>query len=122
MKHLEHLGITWLIDLDGTVTVHNAHLHDGDSLLPGVKDLWSRIGSEDYVIILTARDDRYRATTLQFLNDHGLRNDLLVMGLPKGARILVNDRKPDGVPTAFSINLERDQGPIQVLELIKNGI
>jgi|LauGreDrversion4_2_1035121.scaffolds.fasta_scaffold182576_2 uncharacterized HAD superfamily protein len=118
MKGLEHLGRTWLIDLDGTVTAHNTYLTTGDALLPGVKDLWSRFSSEDRVILLTAREERYRDATLSFLVAQGLRHDVLLMGLPHGARILVNDCKPDGTPTAYSVNLARDQGLAPVVDLI----
>lgn len=122
MKSLEHLGKTWLIDLDGTITTHNAYLTDGDSLLPKVKQLWSRIRPEDKVIILTARDERYRSSTLRFLHDNELRFDLLVMGLPRGSRILLNDRKPDGTPTAFCLNLERNNGLHEVIDFLETQI
>jgi hypothetical protein len=32
------------------------------------------------------------------------------MGLTNGARVLINDTKPDGTETAFAYSIERDAG------------
>jgi len=32
------------------------------------------------------------------------------MGLSKGNRIVINDRRPNGKDTAFAINIDRDYG------------
>jgi hypothetical protein len=36
--------------------------------------------------------------------------DQLIMGVGGGVRHLVNDKKPDGTPTAFAHNLTRNEG------------
>jgi hypothetical protein len=33
-----------------------------------------------------------------------------MFGRPKGERVVINDTKPSGLPTAFSVNLARDTG------------
>jgi hypothetical protein len=101
---------TWLIDLDGTVLAHNGHLNGGDSLLPGVREFWADIPQHDVIILLSARDERYREHTLAFMATEGLRFDGALFGLPNGERVLINDRKNSGLPTAFAVNLARDVG------------
>jgi hypothetical protein len=41
------------------------------------------------------------------------------MDLPKGERILINDRKPDGLAMAVAVNLQRNAGFGEVLASIK---
>jgi hypothetical protein len=101
---------TWIMDLDGTVVVHNGHLNGGDALLPGVLDFFENLPKEDVVIIVTARDERFKEQTLDFLRSSGLRFDHSIFGVSKGERILVNDKKPDGCETALCVNLNRNQG------------
>ena len=107
---LSNIGHTWLVDLDGTLTEHNSHLRGGDVLLPEVQSFWERIPPGDVVVILTARESRYREATESFLESQALRYDALIMDLPKGERILINDRKPDGLAMAIAINLQRNAG------------
>lgn len=114
MKFKLNLPRTWLIDLDGTVVKHNAYLDSGDELLTGVREFWSRISHEDRVVLITARSSRYQDATQKFLQAENLRYDLLIMDMPSGERILVNDCKPDGTITAYAFNVERDQGLGQI--------
>nr|WP_255558684.1 hypothetical protein [Polynucleobacter sp. AP-Kaivos-20-H2] len=99
-----------MIDLDGTILKHNGHLNGQDELLPGVKDFFENIPTEDYIILLTARSEEYKNITIQFLNKMGIRYDKAIFNLPKGERILINDRKPAGLKTAIAVNLERNLG------------
>lgn len=105
-----NVGKTWLIDFDGTIVKHNGHLGSGDELLPGVKEFWERIPKGDVVVIMTARSKTFRSISISFLRSHGLRFDYYLDDLPKGERVLLNDAKPDGTKTAFSVNLVRDRG------------
>lgn len=107
---LSDIGKTWLIDLDGTIVTHNAYLSVGDELLPGVQEFWSKLSIKDIVIITTARSDLYRKSTEDFLRGKGLNFHHLIMNLPKGERILINDMKPDNTSMAHAINLIRDYG------------
>lgn len=107
---LSPLGHTWLIDFDGCVVVHNGYRHGADQLLPGVAEFWQSLPTGDAVIILSARGEELRALTETTLQTAGLRYDRLILGLPHGERIVVNDRKPSGLKTAFAVNLPRDTG------------
>lgn len=100
---------TWILDLDGTLVKHNGYKIDGyDSLLPGACGLLESIGPEDMVIIVTSRTEEYREMTVRFLHEQGIGYTHIVFGAPYGERILVNDRKPSGLPMAVAINTERD--------------
>jgi hypothetical protein len=35
---------------------------------------------------------------------------LILFDLPTGERLLINDKKPDGTKTAYSININRNEG------------
>lgn len=107
---LSSLPHTWIFDLDGTIVQHNGHLSGDDILLPGVTEFWANIPAEDFIIIISARDEGYHTVTSLFLESCGLRYDLLLLGVPKGERILINDKKPSGMLTAHAINIERDTG------------
>jgi ribonucleotide monophosphatase NagD (HAD superfamily) len=105
---LSPLPKTWVFDLDGTIVKHNGHLHGGDTLLPGVADFFASLNPEDVVIILTARESRYKDELLSFLRDHAIKYHQIIFDMPKGERILINDMKPSGLQTAYAINIKRD--------------
>lgn len=108
-KLSENLNHTWFIDLDGTILKHNGYLDGNEELLPGVKELWNSIPSEDYIIITTGRDEKFRQASLKVLDDHGIRYNLAIFGLPLGERIIINDTKPE-LKTAIAWNVERNKG------------
>lgn len=109
-KLSKDLGHTWFIDLDGTILKHNGYVNPPEELLPGVKDLWATIPSQDTIILTTGRNSTYRESTLKFLDSAGIRYDHVIFDLPLGERIVVNDTKPGGLKTAIAWNLERNQG------------
>ena len=52
-----------------------------------------------------------RSVTESHLKKIGIVYDILIMGLGGGARVLINDRKPNSTKnTAFAINLIRNEG------------
>jgi hypothetical protein len=112
MKSLELSALphTWLIDIDGTIFLHNGHLIGDDQVLPGVREFWSQIPACDLIILLSARAEDQRNRTIQALMKCGLRFDKLILDLPHGERLIVNDRKRSGLNTAIAINVERDAG------------
>ena len=110
MLVLSCLPHTWLIDLDGTVLLHNGHKKGGDVLLPGVLDFWKMLPRADHVILMSAREQKYQKLTLDFLHEAGLWWSCALFGLPLGERIILNDAKPSGLLTSFAINLDRDAG------------
>jgi hypothetical protein len=115
---LSRLAHTWFIDLDGTVLAHNGHLSGDERLLPGVLSFWETIPPGDTVILLSARKDSEREASLRFIRECGLRYDLALFDLPTGERVLINDRKPSGLPTAFSVNVQRDEGLARLKVLV----
>jgi hypothetical protein len=110
MLNLSHLAHTWLIDLDGTVLLHNGHINGGDIILPGVLDFWKTIPKTDCVILMSAREMKYQEPTLDFLRKMGLWWTYAIFDLPPGERILLNDAKPSGLLTSIAINLSRNAG------------
>lgn len=108
MTELSPLPKTWLLDVDGTIVKHNGYKTGGDVLLDGVKEFFARIAAEDKVIFLTARPVEEKENLENFLRENGLRHDLILFDIPVGERILVNDRKPSGLATAYAVNKDRD--------------
>ena len=104
------------LDIDGTIIKH----HGGSSsslpnqpleLLPGVKeklDEWEVDGAQ--IIITTGRKESYRHFTEKQLFECGIAYDKLIMGLGRGERIVINDRKNDGTDKARAINIDRNEG------------
>lgn len=106
---LSTLPKSWIFDLDGTILKHNGYRTDGqDTLLPGVREFFSGLPTEDRVIILTSRQEAYREQTEFFLKANGIRYDEILFDMPMGERIVVNDRKPSGLDMAVAVNLDRD--------------
>lgn len=119
LSPLPHL---WLIDIDGTMLVHNGHLAGQDSLLPGVVAFWNTIPAGDTIILLSARQEIWREATLAWLGEQGLRFDQALFGLPTGERILINDKKDSGLATALAVNLARNTGLVHVDIVIDSNL
>ena len=103
------LGKTWRLDLDGTMVKHNGYKIDGhDTLLGGIEYFLDQIMKEDIVIIVTSRTEDYKQETIKFLKENNIRYNHIIFNAPYGERIVVNDKKPSGLPTALAINTDRD--------------
>jgi hypothetical protein len=86
-------------------------LGEKDHILPGTKEFFDKaVKQDDFVVITTARDEGYRERIIRFMRANKLKCDMVLCGLPSGPRILINDKKPDGTKTAYSLNLRRDRG------------
>lgn len=107
---------TVFLDIDGC-----AFKHYGDiakilttpwELLPGVQEAFARWIYRGYTVILTTgRPESLRAFTEQQIHDAGLYYHHLIMGLPRGQRVIINDTKPNRkIETAACINIERNKG------------
>ena len=106
---LSNLPKTWLLDIDGTLVKHNGYLLDGyDTLLEGVRVFFDNLSPGDKVILLTARTEKELPELEKFLAKNKIRYDYLLTDIPMGERILINDKKPSGLYTAWSINKDRD--------------
>ncbi|MDY3917267.1 MAG: hypothetical protein SOZ01_11215 [Selenomonadaceae bacterium] len=115
---LSPLPKTWIFDLDGTLVQHNGYLTGTDTWLPGAREFLQAIPDEDYVLILTAREERYREQTETFLQAAGVRYDAIQFGMPVGERILLNDDKPSGLVMSQAVSLARNQGLAELSVLI----
>ena len=109
---------TWIFDLDGTLVEHNGYIHGEDRLLPGVTEFWKSIPDTDFILILTSRNSEEQNRTESFLLNNGIRFNEIIFGMPMGERILINDDKPSGLPTAFSIRRSRNEGLSDILTVI----
>lgn len=106
---MSNLPKTWILDLDGTILKHNGYKIDGrDSLLPGYEKLLNQIALNDMVIFVTSREEKYREMTERFLDEHGIRHDVIIYGAPYGERIIVNDNKPSGLKMSYAFSPDRD--------------
>jgi hypothetical protein len=113
-------GKTYFIDIDGTIVIHLSNdeidfiieKHDNFSeiLLPGVKELWKQFKSNDKIIITTARRERHRQMTKKIFHQNNLRYDILLMDLPSGERILINDSPDILFQKAIAVNVQRNVG------------
>ncbi len=109
--NLSALAKTWFIDFDGTIVKHGGYyINQKDEILPNVLDFFKKIPASDKIIITTAREQNIYHSVKQFMDEHGLRYDMIIMDCPIGERIVINDKKPSGLLTAFAVNLERDVG------------
>lgn len=106
---LSPLGHTWIMDLDGTLVKHNGYKEGGDVLLPGVKEFIDSLPEGDMIVIITARKQEYRDITEKFLKDNGIRYNHIIFEAPYGERIVINDKKPSGLPVSVAVNIERDK-------------
>ena len=106
---------TIFIDIDGTLFYHKDNLYhmakDVPVLLDGTIEKFLEWRTKEYCIVLTtARPEGCRLATEEQLRNAGIFYDQLVMGLPAGPMVLINDIKPDGTLTAEAVNLVRNQG------------
>jgi hypothetical protein len=109
---LSDLSKTWFIDFDGTLVLQKSHLSEQDRILPRTLEFFkNHIKENDYVVITTARNgNEHKDRISRFMMAYGLKCDLIICDLPTGPRIVVNDTKPDGMVTAYSVKLTRDSG------------
>lgn len=113
---------TIFVDLDGTIIKHNGSLDrqlgTPPELLPGVKDAFADWYRKDYrIIITTGRKESMRKATEEQLRSLGIFYDVLLMGLGRGPRVIINDLKPDsGNSTAISVNIKRNEGLVNLYE------
>ena len=100
---------TWIFDLDGTIVKHNGYKTDGeDTLLEGAAEFLEKIPEEDMILFLTSRTEQEKEKTEAFLKRNHIRYHAVIYHAPYGERILINDKKPSGLPTAIAVNTQRD--------------
>jgi len=124
---LSPLGHTWVLDFDGTLVRHNGYkdgITNTDEWLPGALDFLHSIPAEDYVLILTAREDepKVRRRTIDFIHAANVRFNDIKFGMPMGERILINDNKPSGLVCSHAICPERNRGLEQLKVIIDENL
>jgi len=107
---------TIFCDIDGTILFHKGdivkNVQEEPIILPNVIESikqWERLNYK--IILTTGRKECTRKQTEQQLSNLGIVYDLLIMGITNGDRIIINDKKPNGVKnTCYAINLVRNKG------------
>ena len=111
---------TIFIDIDGCLLKHMGNLSKEilkePELLPGVIEKFNEWDGRGYKIILTTgRKESMRKITEEQLLKFGIFYDQLIMGITRGERILINDKKPySDMIVASAIEINRDEGLINV--------
>ena len=107
---------TIFCDIDGTLIKHNGdiiknYLNESvilDNVIDEIKK-WEQLNYK--IILTTGRKECMRKQTIEQLFKLGIIYDDLIMGLTNGDRVLINDKKKDGIEnTAYAINLVRNKG------------
>lgn len=107
---------TLFIDIDGCLIKHKGNLTreilDEPEILPGVIEKLNEWDGNGYRIILTTgRKESMRKITEEQLQKVGIFYDQLIMGINRGERIIINDKKPDIDMTVCSaIEINRNEG------------
>jgi len=107
---------TIFCDIDGTILKHRGDIHknilEPPEILNGVIDKFKEWDKNNYKIILTTgRKEGNREKTKEQLKLLGINYDELIMGLPNGDRILINDKKEKEIEyTAYAYNVIRNEG------------
>ena len=108
---LSTLSHTWLVDIDGTLAVHNGYkIYGKDTVLENSREFLRSLPAEDYILLLTSRTEDARPQTETFLKENHIRYDHIVFGLPTGERILINDDKPSGLCMSYALAVKRNEG------------
>lgn len=118
-----NLPKTIILDIDGCVLRHEGEgachqwrprmleLGQPGEVLPDVReklDAWERAGH--YIVLMTSRKESCRRDLEEDLRNANLFWDLLIMGVPHGERVIVNDAKRGGVASARAVVVERNAG------------
>jgi hypothetical protein len=107
---------TVFCDIDGTLLNHTGDIIKNNLeqsvVLPAVTDVLKQWDRASYTLVLTTgRKESLRSHTENQLRESGIFYDQLIMGLPNGDRIVINDRKSNSPRnTAYAINLVRNSG------------
>jgi len=107
---------TIFCDIDGTLIKHTGDIIDNyknnpiilNDVIQNIKQ-WEKLNYK--IILTTGRKECLRDITTKQLLDAGIIFDYLIMGLPNGYRVIINDKKENSSEnTAYAINLVRNKG------------
>jgi len=129
MGVIDMIPKTIIIDIDGCIFEHrgrgacNQWIGGGNKMLKGTQRFFDKAEKEGCCIILmTARKESCRKTLEHELRHAGLFWDKLIMGVPHGERILINDIKDGGTPSARSFEIKRNKGLRNVTKTLFQSI
>ena len=107
---------TIFCDIDGTILKHRCDIVLNyteqptilNNVVKNIKE-WEKLNYK--IILTTGRKECLRAITEKQLLLCGIVYDELIMGLPNGKRVLINDKKNTSTDnTAYAVNLVRNKG------------
>jgi len=102
---------TIFLDIDGVLFEHTSGWYDKQRILPGsLQKVHQWIDEGHTIILTTARKECMRDITEKQLITAGFLYDMLIMNLPRGKRIVINDSKPNEKETALGIFVKRNEG------------
>lgn len=106
---------TYFVDIDGTIFVYRkfeTYLETEAQVIKSSKQFLQQVKDEGHMIVLTtARPNSMRLHTEYELDVNNIPYDLLVMGIERGPRYLINDMDPNKPgERAIAINVIRDGG------------
>lgn len=107
---------TLFIDIDGTILYHHGSIEKiiecKPIVLPHVVEKLSQWKKEGHLIVLTtARGEEIRYMTECHLKECKIPYDMLIMGVTRGIRYVINDTKNSYIgETCKAITVERNGG------------
>ena len=107
---------TVFCDIDGTLLKHHGDILQNASrtaeVLPNVYESLKEWERRNYrIILITGRKESERGRTEAILQSLHIPYDALLMGLPNGDRVIINDRKSDATrPSAYALSPARNAG------------
>jgi NDP-sugar pyrophosphorylase family protein/fructosamine-3-kinase len=124
---------TLIFDVDGVLLEHDKGFHGklekykypSKPIIENIKLLNSFSRKGDTVILMTARPETEKKNLENELLKFGVNYHKLVMGVPGGTRILINDKKPsnENFKTAVAIETRRNQNiPLKDIKSINKQI
>jgi quercetin dioxygenase-like cupin family protein len=107
---------TIFCDIDGTLFHHFGNVTENISKDPIILNNvlekiaeWEKLNYK--IILITGRKESTRKQTELQLENAGIYYDSLIMGITNGDRVIINDKKPNGIKnTTFAVNLVRNKG------------
>jgi hypothetical protein len=107
---------TYFVDIDGTLIKYRKFQHLLSETAKPIKSVVEKVKEEyekgSHIIITSARPEIFRDFTKKELKDIGVEYHQLILGIGRGARVIINDKDPDFPKDkrAIGINLVRDKG------------
>ncbi len=116
---------TVFCDIDGTILKYRKfdELENVEAeLTPDALKIKNWYDAGHHIIITTARPETMRRHTEKELAELGLKWSMLIMGIGRGPRVLINDESPSvREPKALAFSLKRNEGLSKVMPACLNN-